>query len=188
MSSLNALILSVCVYTALHTHTTHTPHTQCQLTHAARILHFSICDCFNSRLIKLHDSLTYSTPLSQIPDLSKTENPQYHLMQSAFLMIDCSFSTAFTIYHNTASYNFSSKEERKSPYNFYADFCAPPNKRNSEAKNVPKEKFFELSTEMLKSLLKEFGVCFFVFNILFSIYLLGGHGRNYCIVIGKLLL
>ena len=61
-----------------------------------------------------------------------------------------------------ASYNFTPKDEKKNPYNFYADFCAPPNKRSpsisTEAKNVPKEKFFELSTEMLKSLLKEFGV------------------------------
>jgi hypothetical protein len=86
-------------------------------------------------------------------------------MKSAFLMIDYPVYTAFTIYHNTASYNFSSKEERKNPYNFYADFCAPPHKRSSEAKNVPKEKFFELSTDMLKSLLKEFGVCFILFFI-----------------------
>ena len=57
-----------------------------------------------------------------------------------------------------ASYNFTPKDEKKNPHNFYADFCAPPNKRSVEAKNVPKEKFFELSTEMLKSLLKEFGV------------------------------
>ena len=57
-----------------------------------------------------------------------------------------------------ASYNFTPKDEKKNPYNLYADFCAPPNKRSVEAKNVPKEKFFELSTEMLKSLLKEFGV------------------------------
>ena len=72
-----------------------------------------------------------------------------------------------------ASYNFTPKDEKKNPHNFYADFCAPPNKRSVEAKNVPKEKFFELSTEMLKSLLKEFGVrmSFFVIVIVVVIVL-----------------
>jgi ABC-type Zn2+ transport system substrate-binding protein/surface adhesin len=77
------------VNTHTHTHThIHIQLTHGQLTHSTYDFQFAICSCFNSRSIKLRDSLTYFTPLSQIiQNLSKINNPQYHLMQSAFLII-----------------------------------------------------------------------------------------------------
>ena len=73
-----------------------------------------------------------------------------------------SFSPTSTSYSNSApipggpSYEFKSKEERKpSTYSTYTKL----NKFSTmDSKKVPEERFFELSTAMLKSLLKEFGV------------------------------
>ena len=68
-----------------------------------------------------------------------------------------SFSTSFpTSSATNTAYEFKPREERKP--STYSTYSSTKNFSSSEPKKIPEERFFELSTEMLKSLLREFGV------------------------------